>query len=618
MSALRPLPAHFSLEFERKEAKALLRLLRAGDPEALVRARAQHSGIESWQPDRIQLADAQLVLAREYGFASWPKLVRYFDDAERQRLGDRPHSPYARDFYESGVRALLVQHRQRRQRGARTLARYVPRLYAMPADAVFAAEIAEDEARLAVAREHGWSTWETLLDDVTRGTTGAGQRRPAWTRDAFERAALTIGSGDLDALRLLVESHPELLRPAFEEGVPRPNLLRSALFQEMCGAPVRAVVDWLVTQGFDLQQELNAQLFGPFHGTPDDVAWLLDRGADPNCVGRDGAPVLEHALLRYMNGAAVDVLAARARPRRALWIAAGLGDVAGVRQLLDRRGRPTAEARRITPPYELIAFPTHPDPVDEEILLEAFCVGMVNGRIEVLEYMASRGFDVNTMCWDTPVLNVAVGNLWVPVVATLLRCGANPDIVGSHPNQTAREIAAWHVVSNERDSRAREVATLLGVDADAVLAARDAHAGTPPIHERLQEALGLAADDAYRLGQSEVRPENLLIGLLRAAGLAYHHFRKARKLDLERLHADFAERLDPPPSHEAPGLPMSTDAELAMERAVAAAKTRRRDYVRELHLLYGLTVDEHDVAATIVARYGASASALNAAAARDM
>jgi hypothetical protein len=40
MSALRPLPAQPNLEFERKEAKALLRRLRAGDAAALERARA--------------------------------------------------------------------------------------------------------------------------------------------------------------------------------------------------------------------------------------------------------------------------------------------------------------------------------------------------------------------------------------------------------------------------------------------------------------------------------------------------------------------------------------------------------------------------------------------------
>ena len=85
MSALRPLPPRPSLEFEHKEAKALLRRLRAGDPEALARARARHPAMDASAPERIRLADAQLVIAREYGFTSWPRLVQYFGDVARQR-----------------------------------------------------------------------------------------------------------------------------------------------------------------------------------------------------------------------------------------------------------------------------------------------------------------------------------------------------------------------------------------------------------------------------------------------------------------------------------------------------------------------------------------------------
>src|SRR5688500_14168758 len=126
MSALRPLPARPSLEFEHKEAKELLRRLRAGDSESLARATAQHPGIDSADPSRNKLADAQLVIAREYGFASWPKLVRYFRDVARQA---RARSNQERSLYEGMARSLLVEHRDRRAWTAHLLAAYVPRLY---------------------------------------------------------------------------------------------------------------------------------------------------------------------------------------------------------------------------------------------------------------------------------------------------------------------------------------------------------------------------------------------------------------------------------------------------------------------------------------------------------
>jgi hypothetical protein len=62
MSVLRPLPPRASLEYEHKQAKALLRRLRAGDPEAVARGRAQRPSIAS-PPSRVRLADAQLVIA---------------------------------------------------------------------------------------------------------------------------------------------------------------------------------------------------------------------------------------------------------------------------------------------------------------------------------------------------------------------------------------------------------------------------------------------------------------------------------------------------------------------------------------------------------------------------
>src|SRR5215216_3346596 len=66
------LPDRPSLEQLRKQAKELLQLLRDGDPFALDRFHKYKSNAA----DPI-LADAQLILAREHGFESWPKLVHH-------------------------------------------------------------------------------------------------------------------------------------------------------------------------------------------------------------------------------------------------------------------------------------------------------------------------------------------------------------------------------------------------------------------------------------------------------------------------------------------------------------------------------------------------------------
>lgn len=110
MSVVRPLPARPSLEFDRKEAKALHRQLRAGDPEALARARAQHPSLTATPAD-IKLADAQHVIAREYGFSSWPRMVQYYAGVARQMHSvSRPSFP---EHYERRAASLAKQHAAR-------------------------------------------------------------------------------------------------------------------------------------------------------------------------------------------------------------------------------------------------------------------------------------------------------------------------------------------------------------------------------------------------------------------------------------------------------------------------------------------------------------------------
>src|SRR5215467_10378108 len=73
------LPARPSLESLRKQAKKLARGIAAGDADAISRAHAQLPKAELPLSQR----DAQLVLAREYGFPGWQDLVKEVN----QRLG---------------------------------------------------------------------------------------------------------------------------------------------------------------------------------------------------------------------------------------------------------------------------------------------------------------------------------------------------------------------------------------------------------------------------------------------------------------------------------------------------------------------------------------------------
>jgi ankyrin repeat protein len=95
-----PLPARPSLEMQRKLAKRLLRDAWSGDAEAIARVQAFHPG--SADPDALKLHDAQLVIARGYGFESWAAMTRKiesltmtpierFDAAVRAGDAERAH-----------------------------------------------------------------------------------------------------------------------------------------------------------------------------------------------------------------------------------------------------------------------------------------------------------------------------------------------------------------------------------------------------------------------------------------------------------------------------------------------------------------------------------------------
>ena len=113
----------------RKKARALQRAVRAGDPDALAL-------VAEFHPDgppgaTFQLSAAQLVLARQYGFASWPRLRQHVEIVTTSTWQPRRHVPgedlpaaflrlscggyaltnggdRARDL--SGARDLLAQH----------------------------------------------------------------------------------------------------------------------------------------------------------------------------------------------------------------------------------------------------------------------------------------------------------------------------------------------------------------------------------------------------------------------------------------------------------------------------------------------------------------------------
>src|SRR2546421_6126058 len=94
----RGLPGNANLEQLKKGAKSFQRAVRAGDAGAAEVVREFHPRLPDAQPGSPELTgftrtDAQLVIARQFGFSSWPKLRAHLELV----------APYARSPHEQPV-----------------------------------------------------------------------------------------------------------------------------------------------------------------------------------------------------------------------------------------------------------------------------------------------------------------------------------------------------------------------------------------------------------------------------------------------------------------------------------------------------------------------------------
>ncbi|GAA4044676.1 ankyrin repeat domain-containing protein [Nonomuraea soli] len=155
------LPDHPSLEKLRKLAKRLARQVHDGEPRALALVAELHPR----PPAEFRLADAHLVTARLYGFASWPRLVEHLETVERYSRS--PHTvPEAADPADEFLRRACLTYgadHPGRLESARSVA-YEPTVHTMAATGSY------DELRALLAREPGLAVaqggpfgWEPLL-----------------------------------------------------------------------------------------------------------------------------------------------------------------------------------------------------------------------------------------------------------------------------------------------------------------------------------------------------------------------------------------------------------------------------------------------------------------------
>src|SRR5437868_620759 len=222
----RHFPTRPSLRRLKREAKALLRAIRSEEPSAV-------ADLEKYHPEPIgrseaKLADAQLVLARSYGLASWPRLVLACQTAERPKEGAmiRPRELEAddgRDTWDTitaaagGDAPALRRLIRRDPKLSRAQYWYTPAIhFAVREGHAEAVQLLldagadpewngyHDGSLIEMARYRGHERIARLLEDARQcmGRVAPGEDHP------IHRAAQL---GDLERVREMLDADPSLL-----------------------------------------------------------------------------------------------------------------------------------------------------------------------------------------------------------------------------------------------------------------------------------------------------------------------------------------------------------------------------------------------------------------------
>ena len=198
---------HPDLEQLKRQAKELLRRLVAGEAEAAAEVNAHYRAADA---STFALHDAQLVVARSYGFESWPKLKSYVDGVTVKRLADA-----VRTDDLARVRAMLQarpeladltmsygdEHRPIHYAVMKRSPEMVRLLMRHGANARHGIHPHRDAtAAWTIAKERGYAEIVAIIEEEEqRRGEAASAPRPEVIGDEAARAA--VASGDMEWLR---------------------------------------------------------------------------------------------------------------------------------------------------------------------------------------------------------------------------------------------------------------------------------------------------------------------------------------------------------------------------------------------------------------------------------
>ena len=442
IASTRRLPEHPSLEQLRKQAKDLLHDYRSGVPFAIAEV---HRFERNPDATAFALNDAQRVIARAHGFASWPKLKAFVDGVNIARFAD---AVKAGDMAQ--VRSMLAsrpeliamdragndEHRGLHYAVLRHDPAMVRLLMEAGADArkgIFPHRDAT--SALAIARDRQYDDIVAVIEEEERRRREEMSCSNATVSPIQDQIISAISRGDdATALRLLDEDHT-LIQACDRDGL---TPLHAAARQHRV-----ELIAWL------LARRANVRKKDPNGLTPLDYAALA---ADPRNHRAEHFPRIAVMLLEH--GADLTVRAAVAlgdgpRVRRLIEAEPDL-----LRQISSSGGLLTLAVNHRQPATVQLLLDLGAD-VDERILLQELeepteTWGMplwhaaLAGDLAITKLLLDRGADPNANVYAS---GWPLRNAWnhPPVKNLLLERGAKPQpymIAEMHDIEEAKRILA--------------------------------------------------------------------------------------------------------------------------------------------------------------------------------